>query len=160
MRVPQRWRGLATALLIGVLPALLGAAPDGVRTVDVRRLADSDLVRPVEAVGGVATTGNRTVLQTDPAVRAGVHVEIALNLPAARRRTVARAVLDWYAPGEATARETVFVVPAGGLAGPDLTLALTGAGDPGVLPVAWRVRLLDATGGIVAHRASFLWDTR
>lgn len=157
MRVPIRWRGLAGALLIGALPGILAAAGDGVRTVDVRRVTEAELVRPAEALGGSPTDGNRLVLRTDPGVRAGVHAEIALRLPPEQRRTVVRAVFEWYAPGEATPRRNDFSLPPGALRGPDLTLALTGTGDPGVMPVAWRIQLLDNADTILAQRASALW---
>jgi len=143
--------------LLGIGPLSLWAAGDGVRTVDVRRLTLEALQRPVEAVGGAVTDGNRTVLRTDAAVREGLHFLVALDLAPARRRAVARVDVSWIAPGESTPREVSLAAPAGGLGGPDLVVALTGSGDPGHEPVAWRLRMVDSAGGVVAERASFLW---
>lgn len=147
-------------VLLGIGPFSLWAAGDGVRTVDVRRLTLEALQRPIEAIGGDVTDGNRTVLRTDAAVREGLHFMVALDLTKAQRASVAKVNVSWIAPGESNPRDVSLATPAGGLGGPDLVVALTGSGDPGHEPVAWRIRLVDASGSVVAERASFLWAQR
>ena len=119
---------------------------------------DESFERIGEYFGRPENTGREIVLRTEPTQRAGyyflVRVKSATALPGAKfTLSVIRPdhpePNEFSFPASLAAKETVF------------QLGLTGKAWPGgseAHPVAWKLALVSAEGGVLAEYKSFLWE--
>ncbi|GAB1488928.1 hypothetical protein MASR2M8_13760 [Opitutaceae bacterium] len=136
--------------------ALLGSDVTLVRVWTGPRTAES-FERISEYFSGKENTGGQTILRTQTASRAGYYWLIRTQTRAA---TDARIELSVLVPGSHTPR--VITLPTRLPTGSHATMVgLTGDDWPQLeaRPVAWKLRVLDAAGNVLATEESFLWDT-
>ncbi|OHE83178.1 MAG: hypothetical protein A3G75_00870 [Verrucomicrobia bacterium RIFCSPLOWO2_12_FULL_64_8] len=111
-----------------------------------------------EYFDGRENTGGTIILRTQPAERAGYYWLVRLKNGGA---AVPGAKFELRVIAPSSPEPKTFVFSAEVSAGARLyQLGLTGNDWPGAKarPAAWRLRVLDAGGGVLAGEKSFLWE--
>ena len=110
-----------------------------------------------EYFGRPEPTQGRLVLRSQPQERAGYYWLVRLR--ADEGDAVAAVELAFVRPGEAQPEMRRFAV-TGRRGSQVLHLGLTGSdwADPTHRPLAWRIRVLDASDAVLAEEESFLWS--
>ena len=168
---------LAAALLLAAAFLVLGACANssgaknkteyGATIVRIRpdyRTAES-FDRISEYFTGAENTGGEIVLRTHPETRAGFYFFTRLKVRDDITIADAQIEISVITPASPEAKTFLLRVPVAlrkgtvllnpGLTGPDWPW--TGA-DANARPVAWRVRLLHASGAVLASAQSYLWS--
>jgi hypothetical protein len=145
--------------------AILSAACPAARPADLQLVRvwlqwhDGDSFQSLyEDHTGHELTGGWIVLRSQPGERSGLYFLTRIKNPGARVPG-AIFVLKVVVPESIEVR--VFRFPADIPAGKKLfEIGLTGKDWPGVRiqPVAWELELQSADGGVLARKASFLWE--
>ncbi|MFO7724322.1 MAG: hypothetical protein R6V45_02130 [Oceanipulchritudo sp.] len=154
----NRSRTACTGLLL-LVTVIVAAADLRIETAFTRYYTDEGIL-PIADYFRDAVPGQsfRTVVSSDPEKPAGQYFIMRLK-GGTGKGTIARARMTLYATDSKEPREEEW-----DLEGIDprkwLYLGITGTDWPGeaVQPLAWRIRLLDTTGGILAEWKSFLWE--
>jgi len=112
---------------------------------------------------GKENTGGEIVLRTHPEARAGFYFFMRLKEPDDVTIADAQVEISVITPASPEAKTFLLRVPVvlrkgtvvlnPGLTGPDWPWT-----DANTRPVAWRVRLLDASGAVLASEQSYLWS--
>jgi hypothetical protein len=148
---------LLLALLVPSVVATRAADVKFLRVWPGWRSAES-FERISEYFGGAENTGKQHVLRTQPDSRAGYYFLVRVKSASALGGTnfelnVIRPdtpePMTYRFPATVPEKETVF------------QLGLTGSDWPGgeeANPVAWKLTLLGADGGVLAEEKSFLWE--
>lgn len=152
---------LRTTFFLSGLMSMLGVA--GLTAGDIRlktQLAykeHADFVRVTEFLNGRENLGSRAVVRTQPQSRTGLYFSLAVRvgeLPVGSKVRV-----DVIRVASPEPQEHQLDLPERPGKARELVVGLTG-GDWSASderPVAWRVQLLDAAGGLIASEKSFLW---
>lgn len=146
----------ASCLLLLCLTAPLAAAEvQLVRVWPGYRTADS-FVSIREYFGGTESTGRRTILRSQPPDRGGYYWLARVRSDAEVPNATAELAVIRPGRVEPDVYRFALTLPRGHRA---VLLGLTGSDWPGesVRPTAWRLRLLDAAGQVIASEQSFVW---
>lgn len=151
------FRPLISALCLLLAPALSAADLSIVRVFTGWRAAAS-FKRISEYFDGKENTGREVILRSHPEQRTGYYFLVRLKNPGATLK--ASAHLELIGEGWQKSRTTVFPleIPANstvfqlGLTGPEWQ-------NPEVQPIAWRLRILNDSGDVLAAEKSYLWET-
>ena len=130
------------------------------RHLAIRYVEAKAFVRISEYFTGRENPGNRLLCRSRPNERAGLYFVLTLDEKSRKLPDGAVFVLEVIRPDDPETKLFRIPVPAKRPRGKEVFLGLTGEDwpDEEARPVAWRLRLLDAGGGTLAERKSFLWE--
>lgn len=104
--------------------------------------------------------GNAVILRSQPGERAGFYFTIRLQAVAGATTVPdGRVVLSVVAPDAAQPKTYEFPFAADGRRSVQLLAGLTGTDWPHgeIMPLAWKIQVLDTAGHTVGERQSYLW---
>ena len=109
---------------------------------------------------GRENPGNRLLCRSRPAERAGLYFILSLDEHSRKLPQGAQFVVEFIRPDDPETKTIRVPVPEKRPRGKEIYLGLTGDDWPDKTArlVAWRLRLVDASGEVLAERKSFLWE--
>jgi len=109
---------------------------------------------------GRENPGNRLLCRSRPAERAGLYFILSLDEHSRKLPQGAQFVVEFIRPDDPETKTIRVLVPENRPRGKEIYLGLTGDDWPDKTArlVAWRLRLVDASGEVLAERKSFLWE--
>ena len=153
---------LCRAFLVFCAALLISTSVHAVefRHLAIRHVEAKAFVRISEYFTGRENPGNRLLCRSRPNERAGLYFVLTLDEKSRKLPDGAVFVLEVIRPDDPETKLFRIPVPAKRPRGKEVFLGLTGEDwpDEEARPVAWRLRLLDAGGGTLAERKSFLWE--
>ncbi|HKB91527.1 MAG TPA: hypothetical protein VKC60_13500 [Opitutaceae bacterium] len=144
-----------------LLAVSVSNAADGIKIVRVwPAWHDAEYFQRVsEYFGGPENTSGQIVLRTQPSQRAGFYFLARTKNLGGTEISSVKIILEVIKPGLPDPVTYTFESPpTKGDAVYQIGLTGTDWSGPRVHPVAWRLRIFDAQGGLLATEKSFLWD--
>jgi hypothetical protein len=129
--------------------------------IDPAYMEDQDFKHISEYLTGVEEHGKRTVVRTQPDLRAGFYFTLKLDAKAKQLPRGSRVVGEFYLPQSAEAQIFDLTLPAERGKSNELLFGLTGSDwlqGKERAPAAWRFTIKDADGQILGTAHSFLWN--
>ena len=117
-----------------------------------------DFVRISEFLDGKENSGGRAIVRTRPRDRTGLYFSLAVK--AASLPDGAKVVVQVIRSTSPEVKTFELEAPRMPARAREMLVGLTGKdwNRPEGKPVAWRVRILDSAGGVIAAEQSFLWE--
>ena len=117
-----------------------------------------DFVRVSEFLDGKENSGGRAIVRTRPKDRTGLYFSLAVK--AASLPDGAKVVVQVIRSTSPEVKTFELEAPRMPARAREMLVGLTGEdwSGPDDKPVAWRVRILDSAGGVIAAEQSFLWE--
>lgn len=130
------------------------------RHVAYRYVEAKSFKRISEYFTGRENPGNRLLCRSRPAERAGFYFILSLDEHSRKLPQGTQFVVEFIRPDDPETKTIRVPVPENRPRGKEVYLGLTGDdwSDKTARPVAWRLRLVDASGEVLAERKSFLWE--
>tara|TARA_Y100000588_G_scaffold148801_1_gene162808 strand:- start:13 stop:504 length:492 start_codon:yes stop_codon:yes gene_type:complete len=130
------------------------------RHLAIRFVEAKNFVRLSEYFTGRENPGNRLICRSQPEERSGLYFILTLSEKSRKLPEGSAFVMEVIRPDDPEAKTIRIPVPEKRPRGKEVYLGLTGADwpDKSARPVAWRLRLVDASGEVLADRKSFLWE--
>ena len=130
------------------------------RHVAHRYVEAKSFKRISEYFTGRENPGNRLLCRSRPAERAGLYFILSLDEHSRKLPQGAQFVVEFIRPDDPETKTIRVPVPEKRPRGKEIYLGLTGDDWPDKTArlVAWRLRLVDASGEVLAERKSFLWE--
>ena len=130
------------------------------RHVAYRYVEAKSFKRISEYFTGRENPGNRLLCRSRPAEREGLYFILSLDEHSRKLPQGSQFVVEFIRPDDPETQTIRILVPEKRPRGKEIYLGLTGDDwqDKTARPVAWRLRLVDASGEVIAERKSFLWE--
>ena len=130
------------------------------RHVAYRYVEAKSFKRISEYFTGRENPGNRLLCRSRPADREGLYFILSLDEHSRKLPQGSQFVVEFIRPDDPETQTIRIPVPEKRPRGKEIYLGLTGDDwqDKTARPVAWRLRLVDASGEVIAERKSFLWE--
>lgn len=151
---------LCQRVVLLLLSFTLGAVAHAwqIEVVTVRPMATEDFQAFSELFTRRESPQGRLIVRTDPAVRDGRYFLTLLDQDSGSLPSGSLLVAEVITALDKEPRTIRWELPAGN--GREIAAGLTGEQDPGeeVPVLAWRLRLVDGQGSVLAEKKSFLWE--
>ena len=130
------------------------------RHVAYRYVEAKSFKRISEYFTGRENPGNRFLCRSHPAEREGLYFILSLDEHSRKLPQGTQFVVEFIRPDDPETQTIRIPVPEKRTRGKEVYIGLTGDDwpDKTARPVAWRLCLVDVSGGVIAERKSFLWE--
>ena len=144
--------------LVTGLAGLVGYAVPELQTRIVYK-EHGDFVRLSEFFNGREDSSGRAIVRSQPNSRTGLYFSLNISGGVGQLPEGAKVFLDIVHPTLPEAKAFELIAPRMPVNSREMLVGLTGDDwtSPKGKPVAWRVRILDVSGGVLAAEQSFLW---
>ncbi len=149
-------------LFLGICGICLLARSMDAAALDVRLTykGEGDFARLSEFLDGKENTGGVAIVRSQPAHRAGLYFSMIAEDRVGQLPAGGKVSLEVVYPDMPKVKTFSLLLPRVPARAREMLVGLTGEDWPGAghRPVAWRVRILDGKGKVIASEQSFLWE--
>jgi hypothetical protein len=119
-----------------------------------------DFMRLSEFFNGREDSSGRAIVRSQPKSRTGLYFSLNISGGVGQLPEGAKVVIDLVHPTLPEVKAFELIVPRTPVNSREMLVGLTGEDwtNPKDKLVAWRVRILDVSGGVLAAEQSFLWE--
>ncbi|MFT5837258.1 MAG: hypothetical protein ACI9ZV_000762 [Candidatus Azotimanducaceae bacterium] len=158
-------RFLITALVCSFFIGCASTQKQAVTSVEIkeikpRYIESEQLKRISEYLSGKEYLGDRIILRSDPAERAGYYFTLVLDEDVRRLPKGTVILGEFYTPKSVEQQTHEFKMPQKLTSTNEILVGLTGEDWPqsGGVPGAWRFTLKDVNGNVLGEKQSYLWS--
>ncbi len=154
-----------TAVLLSLLAGCASTPKPALTSVEIeeikpRYIEEESFKRISEYLSGKEDTGDRVILRSDPAERAGFYFTLILDESIRKLPKGTVVVGEFFTPVSVEQQTHEFTLPNKRPRTKEIFVGLTGADWPqvGGVPAAWRFTIKDPNGNVLAEEKSYLWS--